>query len=79
MNISHPIPTTMASRSFLSLLVALFVAICFVLSPGADAAKGPVITNKVCSIPSLALGAVQCLKSRIRCTDKRKIVDVGLL
>ncbi|OWT38278.1 peptidyl-prolyl cis-trans isomerase B [Cryptococcus neoformans Bt1] len=47
MNISHPIPTTMASRSFLSLLVALFVAICFVLSPGADAAKGPVITNKV--------------------------------
>ncbi|KAL0247356.1 peptidyl-prolyl cis-trans isomerase B [Cryptococcus tetragattii IND107] len=37
----------MTSKSFLSLLVALFAAICFVLSPGADAAKGPVITNKV--------------------------------
>lgn len=55
MNTSHPIPTTMASKSFLSLLVALFVAICFVLSPGVDAAKGPVITNKVCSHPDLLL------------------------
>ncbi|ODN83599.1 peptidyl-prolyl cis-trans isomerase B [Cryptococcus amylolentus CBS 6039] len=37
----------MASKSLITFILALFVALCFILAPGADAAKGPVITNKV--------------------------------
>ena len=41
----------MARRSLYSLLAVLVVAICFFLAPRAEAAKGPVITNKVSLLP----------------------------
>jgi hypothetical protein len=40
-------PSTMARLSVYSLLAALLVALVFVFAGSAEAAKGPVITNKV--------------------------------
>jgi len=40
---------TMAQKSILTVLFALFVGLLFVFAQQADAAKGPIITNKVSS------------------------------
>lgn len=45
----------MARLSVFSLLAALLVALLFAFAGSAEAAKGPIITNKVCSHVRMSL------------------------